>query len=244
MWEGRAEAKIVITICCVFVRGYVRDFRECGPRYVQSLASMVKRYMDRPYRFICLTDYEGRLYGSNLKTIRIPSAPGIGKRMSPNYPCGDKVFPWWQKLHCFNAAHEFSGRMLYLDLDTLIVAPLAPIIDYPSTFALVPHAGDFNGRFRMRVVKKFNSSVMVWDAGVNDSLFSEWKPHVAIDLHGDQDWIGQQAPNADAMPLKWFPRISELGMDGPTPDAKVVLMKNPKNTIASEWYSWVREAWM
>ena len=40
------------TVACVFVRGHVPFTAE----YVTRLAAMVKRWMDRPYQFVCLTD--------------------------------------------------------------------------------------------------------------------------------------------------------------------------------------------
>ena len=238
----------MITICCVFVKGHVRDFRECGPLYVQNLASMVRRHMDRPYRFVCLSDYGGRLYGRNLEVVKIPPTATIPRqhRIPRGYPAGDKVFAWWSKLELFNPAHGFSGRMLYLDLDTLVVDSLAPILDYPADFALVPDEGMFQGKWRRRVVKRFNSSVMVWDAGCAraQKVWVDYTPETPLDLWGDQDAIGQSIPDAAAMPLEWFPRISSLERNAPKPPVKVVLCKWPKNVVAAQQYPWVKEVWI
>ncbi len=211
------------TVACVWVQGHV----PYSVDYVARLAGMVQRWMDRPYRFCCLTD-RPRKVPKGVEAIEVPSP--------------QPLFGWWSKVRLFDARH-FAGRVLYLDLDTLIVNALAPVLDFPAPFALVPHAGDFNGRNGLSVVKRFNSSVMVWDSGVTARLYDAWTPSVARRLHGDQDWAGEQMPNAATMPLEWVPRISALRNDGPSCDAKVVLAKSPKNHIAAKRWPWVKDIW-
>lgn len=143
--------------------------------------------------------------------------------------------------------------MLYLDLDSLIVARLAPILDAPAPFAItadperraVPRTQDSYGR---RIVRRFNSSVMVWDGGTHTALYTDWSPDVAQRLSGDQDWIGTRLRHAHALPRAWFPRISECAAaSGGTvtypSDAKVILCKHPKNHIAAEQWPWVEAIW-
>lgn len=214
------------TVACVWVKGHVPYPVE----YVRRLEAMVARWMDRSYRFVCLTDRPGQL----------PS--GVTAAVIPN-PA--PLYGWWAKVQLFNPALALQGRVLYLDLDTLVVSSLAPVLDYPAAFALVPHAGKFEGMHGRRVVKRFNSSVMVFDAGRQAQLFEQWAPAVADRLHGDQDWIGERmAPSAAvAMPLEWFPRMSDLGGQPPPPSAKVVLAKTPKNLEAARRYRWFDKAW-
>lgn len=213
----------MLTVACVFVRGHVPFTVE----YVVRLGAMVRRHLDRPHQFVCLTDHP-EIIPRSIETIVIPS-PG-------------KLKGWWSKLEAF-APDRFTGRVLYLDLDTLVVAPLDPIVDYPAVFALAPHAGTFEGKPGLRVVKRFNSSVMVWDEGSNSRLFTNWAPSVATRLHGDQDWIGEEFPEAQAMPARWFPRISEINGGDINPDAKVILVKKPKNVEAAQRWEWFKEAW-
>jgi hypothetical protein len=198
---------------------------------VTRLASMVQRHMDRPYRFVCLCD----------KPYQLARTEGIERLQIPKPEKG--VFGWWSKLRLFDSSHGFTGRMLYLDLDTLVMQSLAPILDYPSPFALVPHGGTFRSRGGLKVLDRFNSSVMVWDAGVNHQLWDNWQPEVAKLLWGDQDFISEQMPDADTMPLEWFPRISELRERRPGPEVKVVLVKKPKPIDAVKIYPWIAEYW-
>jgi hypothetical protein len=212
----------MLTVACVRVRANVPYPVE----YVTNLRAMVAKHLQRPHRFVCLTDHPEQLP---------PSVEGI----AIEHPA--RVAGWWAKLHLFSGV--LTGRVLYLDLDTLVVDDLSPIVDYPSPFALVPHAGTFNGRDGKHVVKRFNSSVMVWGDAVNAHLWQDWTLSVAERLWGDQDWIGEQMPGAAMMPAEWFPRISELNGMAPKPPAKVVLCKKPKNAIAADLFPWVGTAW-
>lgn len=215
------------TVACVWVQGHVPFTAE----YVRKLAAMTRRWMDRPYRFVCLTDRPRKLEGA-VETVEIPGPGGL--------------FGWWPKLRLFDPSVGLSGRVLYLDLDTLIVSALAPVLDYAAPFALVPDgAPGFRPKGgRYAVVKRFNSSVMVWDVGCRETaqLWTTWSPAVAHRLWGDQDHIGEQCPDAATMPAEWFPRLSAV-RSGPPPDAKVILAKSPKNAEAARKIGWVREAW-
>lgn len=214
----------MITVACLLVKGHVGY----TPEYVRRLRGMVARWLWEPYRFVCLTDQPRRM-PRGVEAIAIPNPRPLRG--------------WWAKVRLFDDRHKFAGRMLYLDLDTLIVGPLAPIVQYPSPFALVPHSGSFEGRDGLAVVKRFNSSVMVWNAGEQSRLFTEWPPKESGRLWGDQDAIGERAPDASTMPAQWFPRLSEIG-DGPVPqEAVIVLAKKPKPEEAARRWTWVREAW-
>ncbi|KKM19122.1 hypothetical protein LCGC14_1658860, partial [marine sediment metagenome] len=48
-----------------------------------------------------------------------------------------------------------------------------------------------------------NSSVMSWDAGKMDHLFTEFDESVMDRLKGDQDWITEQMPEAKTFPRDW-----------------------------------------
>jgi hypothetical protein len=218
---------VTTTVACVWVQGHV----PFTPDYVTRLASMVARHLTRPYRFVCLTDRPW-LFRPPIQTIAI-APPG-------------KLKGWWRKLELFNPHHarKLTGRILYLDLDTLVVKPLEPILDWPSPFALLPDAGTWKGRDGLRVVKRYNSSVMVWDAGYPRTLYQSWSPAVAAELWGDQDWIGLRWPMAATLPAAWFPRLSDVSTGPPFGEAKVILAKKPKNIEASRLYSWFEAAWV
>jgi hypothetical protein len=213
-----------LTVACVWVQGHV----PYDVAYVARLASMVRRALGRPYTFVCLTD-QPRHVPSDVTPIAVPSPRPLKG--------------WWSKIELFRPS-RFTGRVLFLDLDSLVMNRLDAIVDYPAAFALVPHTGTFSeGRHGPTIVKRFNSSAMVWDADTQPHLFTRWTPTVAARLWGDQDWLGEQLLEAAAMPIAWFPRVSQIA-DGPVPaDAKVVLCKKPKNVVAARQWPWVQEVW-
>jgi hypothetical protein len=213
----------MLTVACVWVNGHLPYKVE----YVTRLHAMCQRWIKRPFEFVCLTDTPERV-PEGIRAITIPN---------PNPLKG-----WWSKVELFKP-DRFTGRVLYLDLDTLITGPIDDVIDYPAVFALAPHAGTFNGKGGLAVVKRFNSSVMVWDAGTQDALYTAWTPAIASVLWGDQDYIGRVVSDAKAMPRTWFPRLSELDGHAPDAAAKIVLVKKPKNEDAAKQFAWFREAW-
>lgn len=224
----------MITVLCVWVEANV----PYGPEYVINLRRMVERQLALPHRFVCLTDRPEHLdaFGyPGIEWVRIPK------------PCGRAG--WWSKLEVFNPMHQdvISGTRLYLDLDVLVVGDLARAVWWHERatlpLALCQHEGDFNGRNGLKVLKAYNSSVMVWN-GNESALYAEWTPGVARRLWGDQDWIAEQRPGLPTFPREWFPRISAIqGDSGKLGDAIAVLCKRPKNSEAAERWPWVKEAW-
>lgn len=216
------------TVACVFVKGEY----PYTPEYVVRLHAMVRQWTHRPFRFVCLTD-QPWLFTDPIDTIAVQKLPG---------------FAPWTKLELFNPIRRWTGRMLYLDLDTLIVAPLAPIIDAPTTFAITadPAAGHkprTRDSFGRRIVRRFNSSVMVWDGGTQTELYTKWTPFVSTQLSGDQDWTGEQLPGAWTLPRAWFPRISEVQQPPWPSDAKIVFCKVPKNDVLAQQTPWFSPLW-
>jgi hypothetical protein len=213
----------VITFACVFVRGHVNF----TPEYVYKLQSMVARHYREPHRFVCLTD-------QNLLDVECIRTPPIG-----NY------FAWWKKLELFAAPTLDRGRVVYLDLDSIVIRDLTPIVEFPAPFALIPHAGTFKPKPPYKIVPRFNSSCMVWEGGTMRHIYENWSEPVTRRLWGDQDFIGELVSTSAAktFPREWFPRLSEVRDGSPSQFAKVVLCKKPKNVDAAALHPWVKEAW-
>ncbi len=241
-----------LTVACVWVEG---EFAY-GPEYVSRLHAMCARWLEPPFQFVCLSD-RPHLVPPPAVAIPVEKLPG---------------FAPWTKLELFNPARAWPGRVLYLDLDVLVVRPLAAVVDARARFAIThdpspparPRRVDTFGR---AIVRKFNSSVMAWDGGTQTDLYTDWTPDVAARLSGDQDWIGERRradgeraytqtlrgrvpdprPVALALPRAWFPRLSELAWDAVgmprLGPAVVVLAKVPKNAEAAARWPWVRETW-
>jgi hypothetical protein len=84
---------------------------------------------------------------------------------------------------------------------------------------------------------------MVWDGGTQTELYTDWTPAVTQRLSGDQDWTGERLPQARGLPREWFPRLSEAVRPPWPAEAKVVLVKVPKNHIAAQEVPGFLEWW-
>lgn len=235
----------MLTVACVFVAGPYPYTAE----YVVRLDRMVRRHLARPFHFVCLTDRAAELPAS-IDRIHIASLAGI---------VPDNGVGYWNKLRLFDPAIGLVGRCLFLDLDTLVVDALDPIVDYPAPLALtedafvVERAHLDRDRYGRRLVRRFNSSVMAWDGGTQSDLWTRWTPTIAQHLSTDQDWIGEQAEVARSMPLAWFPRVGQCldaaerredrRWSGVPAGAKVVLCKKPKNHEAVVFWPEIDALW-
>lgn len=218
-----------VTIACVLVKGEYAY----TPEYVRRLLVMCQRYVSRPFEFVCLTDQP--------KAMPVGVLPIPVKRL-------DGCFAFWTKMRMFDVFRGWTGRILFMDLDSLVVNSLDPIIDYPAPMALiedafaVERAHLHTDRYGRRLNRKFQGSVMVWDAGEYAHVWDRWTLADALRLSTDQDWMCEMVPDAAAMPQPWFPRASRT----PPPwsaDAKIVLAKKPKGFEACEKWPWFNEYW-
>jgi hypothetical protein len=178
------------------------------------------------HNFVCLTDRPGELPGVDCRQIAWDRS----------------LAGWWAKLRLFDPAVGLAGRCLYFDLDVLLLAGAGAVAEFEAPFAIVPDGGSAFRPRGYQVVKRFNSSVMAWDAGQYGALWADWSPGQARRLWGDQDWIGERLPAAATMPLAWFPRLS-TPRESWGPEAKVVLCKKPKNAVAAARWPWFAELW-
>jgi hypothetical protein len=212
-----------LTVACVWVRGNVPFTAD----YVLKLRRMVGRHLAAPHRFVCLTDQPDEL-------------PGV--ECSP-VPTPQDMFGWWSKMHLFEPG-RLSGRVLYLDLDTVVLGSLDDLLIGNSSLTLIPPAGDFAGRGMMRTVRRYNSSVMCFWAEDCGDLWEQWRPELTRELWGDQDFIGLARPSAGTWRLSWFPRLSEVVRDPSLArEARVLLCKKPKNHLAAALHPIVRDNW-
>lgn len=86
---------------------------------------------------------------------------------------------WWAKLDLFEP-RRFTGRVMYLDLDTVVVGDLALLVAHKGLLHLV----DWGWK-----TPTYGSGVMVWDAGEHAEAFTRYTDAVPEAYGGDQDWL-------------------------------------------------------
>jgi len=155
-----------LVIICVLKSG--GDF---GVSYVSKLKHMLTRHVTVPYEFICLTDV---LAVSCLcKTIKLQD----------DYP------GWWSKIELFRKGLVDADRIVYFDLDTVILDNIDAFLERDEYFiGLRP----FNPE-RKRNLHLFGSGNMSWknDGGLN-FIYDEFRVFDMRRFRGDQNYIGRK----------------------------------------------------
>jgi hypothetical protein len=157
----------VITIATV-----LRSGGEYEPRHVVALRDMCRRFAPM-HRFICMTDKPNAL---PLETIELlHDWPG-----------------WWSKMEIF----RLRGPVLYLDLDTVIVRDISPVIELAGDDEFVILRDFYRGRMNKAAMQ---SSMMLW-SGDMSRLYRAFREDPRFYLGGDQEWLEQ---HLDIAPAYW-----------------------------------------
>ncbi len=150
------------------------------PEYVNRLYLAFNRNSTVPFTFHCFTDdRKGLIEGIICHDLPYKGLDG-----------------WWNKLYFFSKEFPLSGRIFFVDLDTLIVGNIDHILMYHGGFAGLR---DFYKVEKNIHATNFQSSVMsfnahehthIWDNFIKDpvNIVNSIKPH------GDQLWIERQQP--------------------------------------------------
>lgn len=148
----------MLTVVCAQTGNYLGRGRE----YVYALRRMVQEHLTVPHRFAVMTDDEPL----NYLGINVIKAGFKG---------------WWQKLAMFKPG-LLQGRVLFLDLDTLILKNIDHLAAYDGPFATLH---DFwRGRGGL------GPAVMLFDAAWAGTLYDEWKAEgFPMRGNGDQTWL-------------------------------------------------------
>jgi len=152
-----------ITVACVWWG------TQYGIDYVEKLRNMVARHLTIPYTFVCITPHE-----------KVPE--GVVRMRPPIAPSAEG---WWQKVGLFSPdLFGPSMRVMYFDLDVVIINSLDKIASASDPFCMIENFGPNKGH------AAHNSSCMVWTPTKRTAeIFTKFSDDVMRELHGDQCWI-------------------------------------------------------
>ncbi len=151
-------------VCCIKVG------TRYGPEYVNRLHAAVERHMKRRHDFLCLTD----------------DPRGLG---CLHLPIGTDLPGWWAKLILFKPHQALMGaRVIFLDLDTVILGNIDFLLAYEGDFAILRDFYRPNG---------YGSAIMSIAPAFGGRIWRDFKPEYCAAYPGDQNWIEEQAPHAD-----------------------------------------------
>lgn len=171
----------MIHIVCVNAGNYC----DAGRRYVETLYAMVANHVpkDLSYEFVCFTDDPAR-YSDPIQQRALPEG----------------LQGWFNKLYLFKSGlFPENELVLFLDLDTLIIDSLEPLLQYSGNFAILRDFLREGG---------YGSGVMLWRAGYATQLWDTYEaagfPTVA---GGDQSWVEQKGPRHADILQDLFPDL-------------------------------------
>ena len=149
----------MLSVVCVQTGNYLGR----GVEYVANLHRMVSEHLSLPHRFYVLTDDAASNY------------PGVVAKPA-------KHKGWWAKIEMFNPHGMFRGRVMFLDLDTLIVGNIDHIAAYRGHFATLRDFWQPRG---------LGPAVMLFDAEWAAWIYQEWRAEgfPQRDPRGDQGWL-------------------------------------------------------
>ncbi|MEN6306098.1 MAG: hypothetical protein ABFD96_25455 [Armatimonadia bacterium] len=209
----------------------VRTGTKYGPEYVTRLEAGVARHLQREHRFVCLTD-------------RPQDLPGVWTHdIGPTHLKG-----WWGKMALFDFAARIGERVIYLDLDTVVVGDLTPLADLDCEFAI---CGSFTrAAGNLKWPCRYGSCIMSFAPGFGAEVWQQFTAApahhmVEAGIYGDQMIIERLLPAAtilqEVLPPGYFLGYRDLGAAKPGPCALVIFAGNSKPHNCNE--DWIRTAW-
>lgn len=189
--------------CACVIHGTAYDWI-----YVDKLYSMLSRNFSRPVRLHVWTEH-GRPVPAPYIKHALTDWPGIGGPRKS----------WWYKMQMFDPAH-YRGRLIYFDLDIVIVANLDWMLTLdPQHFWAVR---DFRHLFR-GAWHGINSSCMIWHTETYEYVWQQFMTHniqaVTRQYPGDQDFLNATIEIKHRRYLKesaiksWRWQVLDGGMD-------------------------------
>lgn len=140
--------------------------------YVNILHDALRRNSSVNWRFVCFTDDASGL------------DEAIGVRMLPSLNWQG----WWYKAYLFSQETGLSGRVLYIDLDTVVNGDVDALFQFSGRFGVLSSQKMSNENYRQGV----NTSVMLWTAGdlqgIYDLLLARYDDITRV-LHKFDHWV-------------------------------------------------------
>lgn len=176
----------MLTVCCFLWTDPCSPRRNVyiyDERHVHALREMVARHLSVEHEFVCVSDRPI----DGIQTIRLDYT---------NYIPGTR----FAKLMLYRDTGPLAGkRVLYLDLDTVIVDSIDPIVDRPEDLVLWR-----NPNFGVPGRARYNTSIILHTCGTRPELWDDFDrnttPRMLRRKWGgtDQAWVSHRASPDEA----------------------------------------------
>ncbi len=216
----------MINIICILWVGVFRG-RNFTINDIVRLYESVKKNIDRPFNFYCLSNYP--FHFPHLPIKRIPLKHG--------YP------GWWSKVELHRPDLP-KGRTLYLDLDTHIVGSLKSILDYPGDLVMFGSRATGRG---LGLVHRYQAATMLFDSGtrVMREFYDRFRmnaEHWMEKYRSEQDIMGDWIPRQPTFPHEWMLKLNNCKNMTALPKGVIIVTGQPKDisfrdTEKIKWYN-------
>lgn len=147
--------------------------------YVNKLYRACVRNTTIPFNFYCLTE-DGKGIDPAVKVLPLPHGGLDG---------------WWNKIYLFSKELPITGRIFYVDLDTLITGNIDHMLMWNKGFVVLRDF--FYGIAKGVDAKSVGSGLMSYEAGEYDAMWQKFikdpkKIVQSVKPHGDQRYIQQE----------------------------------------------------
>jgi hypothetical protein len=199
--------------------------------YVERMRNMVARHMHRDYELVCLTDQPERCDDVGFVDIGALNLPG-----------------WWAKMALFAPEWRGRHRVVYLDLDTVIIRDVSELVDVPGEFSTCENFTRLAGNHAYPC--RYNSSVMVIGGGMASYIWTTFdRERVAYmtesDPYGDQRAIELIVPDAPFLQSLVRPNffLNYRNLTAHKPAHAAVINFGGRNKPHACDIGWVQEEW-
>lgn len=171
--------------------GYRSTF---APETVTALRDMIARHYARPHRFLCITDDQASI-DRGIETMPLWSDHAAVP--NPNGPHNPSCY---RRLKVFapGAREIFGEQLVSIDLDTVIVDDITPLVDRADPFVA----------YWIEYAKVFSGSLILMNTGYLDEMFQTF----AADPEGFPVRIQSKGVASDQAMLNWFIRLRQPPM--------------------------------
>jgi len=190
--EIPSNQKDRIIICMKWGNVYSSD-------YVNVLYRACSENLNQPFRFICLTDNATDLFDG----IEVLPIPEIG--------CAPEM--WfhgaWPKLAVFadHIGEINAGRILFIDLDTVICGDLEPFFTHPSAFVGIDTSDNWRPKgHRGSVGALLGTGVFAFDLGTQVQILQKFQDNplsAFTEADIEQVWVQKHVREIDFWPKGW-----------------------------------------
>lgn len=207
-----------VNIACLLWKGVFRG-RNFTEQDVNRLRASVDKWIDRPYRFYCLT---------NDPSIKINGGVVVLKNNWPG---------WWSKVELFRKDLPV-GRTLYLDLDSHVVSGLKPLLEYEGDLVMFPASKNIPKMDPERLLRqkglvhRYQASTMLFTPGALSWVYDRFLDHaqtIMRQFRSEQDMYGVWLPNQPTFPREWLSKLAGLRA-GVIPKKTIIITGQPRDT--------------